>query len=132
MSVQASHEEASSPHEQGESLQCFVAAAIHGLAAPVPISGNIKSAIVPTYGWQKGGVGLKSTQAGEISVQRYLDQAGNVPVGAAVTAALTANQAAAATWSDGLPFGSLQVTVTNTSASAAADLSDVTVLLQSQ
>lgn len=132
MSVQATHEEASSPHEQGESLQCFLVASIHGLAGPVPLSGNVKSALVPTFGWQKGGVGVKSDQAGTISVQRYLDQAGEVPVGAAITANLTANEAAAVTWSDGLPFGSFQATVTNGSASAAANLSEITVLLQSQ
>lgn len=131
MSVIPAHEAVSSPHEQGESLQCFVLASVHALAGPIAASGNVKSAVIPTYGWQKGGIGVTSSQAGQLSVQRYLDAAGTIPVGAPITASLTAGMAAAVTWSDGLPFGSIQAEVTNTGGSPA-NLTNVTVLLQSQ
>ena len=131
MSVVDNHEQTSAPYDVGAAEQCFVAAGVHGIAGPIAASGNVKSNVIRTLGWQKGGIGLVSTQAGQISIQRYLDQAGTILVGAAITQALTANTAASATWSDGLPCGSVQITVTNSSGSTAATLSSITVLLQS-
>lgn len=132
MSLIASNEETSAPVEQAGSVQAVIAAAVHGLASAIAAAGNIKSNVIKTLGWQKGGVGLTSSQAGVLSVQRYLDQAGTIPVGAAITANLTAATAAAVTWSDGLPCQSIQIEVTNSSGSTAAVLTGTTVLLQAQ
>ncbi|MBJ9663191.1 hypothetical protein [Burkholderia gladioli] len=116
--------------ELGPALQCLQSAAQLGLAGNVPANGNLAGLVLVSNGWKLFSVGLKSTQAGQISVQRFLDLAGTVPQGAAVTAALTANTAASATvGTDGLPFASVQVTVTNSSGSAAT-LSAVQGLFQ--
>ncbi|MBB3258214.1 hypothetical protein F4827_003082 [Paraburkholderia bannensis] len=116
--------------ELGPALQCLQSAAQLGLNASVPASGSLSGNVIVSNGWKSFAVGLKSTQAGQISVQRFLDLAGTVPQGAAVTAALTANTAGYATvGADGLPFASVQVTVTNSGASAAT-LSNVQGLFQ--
>jgi hypothetical protein len=116
--------------ELGPALQCIQSAAQLGLNASVPASGNLAGSVIVSNGWKLFSVGLKSTQAGQISVQRFLDLAGTVPQGAAVTAALTANTAAYATvGTDGLPFASVQVTVSNSGASVAT-LSSVQGLFQ--
>lgn len=70
-------------------------------------------------GFKAIAVGAKSTQVGAINIQRYLDRAGQVPVGAVITAALVANTAQWATVNDGIPFQSFTVQITNTSGSPA-------------
>jgi hypothetical protein len=116
--------------ELGPALQCPQTAAQLGLNASVPASGNLVGNVMFSNGWKLFSVGLKSTQAGQISIQRFLDLAGAVPQGAPVTAAITANTAASATvGTDGLPFASVQVTVTN-SGTSAATLSNVQGLFQ--
>ncbi|WP_234775181.1 hypothetical protein [Paraburkholderia tropica] len=116
--------------ELGPALQCLQAAAQLGLNASVPASGSLAGTVLVSNGWKLFSVGLKSTQAGQISIQRFLDLAGTVPQGAAVTAALTANTAGSATvGTDGLPFASVQATVTN-SGTSAATLSGVQGLFQ--
>ncbi|CAE6838409.1 hypothetical protein [Paraburkholderia nemoris] len=117
--------------ELGPSLQAPLTAAQLGLNAQVPASGQLQSGILQSNGWKYFALGLKSTQAGAINIQRFLDAAGTVPIGAVVTAALTASTAQSASigTADSLPFMSFQVTVTNTGASAAT-LSNVAGLLQ--
>lgn len=116
--------------ELGPALQCPMNAAQLGLNASVPATGSLPGSVIVSNGWKLFSVGLKSTQAGQISIQRFLDVAGTVPQGAAVTAALTANTAAFATvGTDGLPFASVQVTVSNSGGSAAT-LSSVQGLFQ--
>ncbi|MCM2547638.1 hypothetical protein [Burkholderia glumae] len=116
--------------ELGPALQCLQSAAQLGLTGTVPANGSLAGPALVSNGWKLFSVGLKSSQAGQISVQRFLDLAGTVPQGAAVTASLTANTAASATvGTDGLPFASVQVTVTNSSGSAAT-LSAVQGLFQ--
>ena len=115
--------------EEGSALQWQIPSAAHNLVGPVPNGGNILSPVIPAPGWQKGAVGLTSTQAGQISVQRYIDAAGTVPVGAPLTAALVATVANWVSWQDGVPYGSFRITVTNTGG-APATLTNVAVLLQ--
>ncbi|MDR6381825.1 hypothetical protein [Paraburkholderia caribensis] len=117
--------------EQGPSLQCPITAAQLGLAAQVPASGQLQSGILLSNGWKYFALGLKSTQAGAVTIQRFLDAAGTVAIGAPVTAALTANTAQTVSigTADTLPFMSYQVTVTNTGGSPAT-LSNVAGLLQ--
>ncbi len=116
--------------ELGPALQCLRSAAQLGLNAQVPAAGNLPGSVIVSNGWKLFSVGLQSSQAGQLTIQRFLDLAGTVPQGAPVTAALTANTAAYATvGTDGLPFASVQVTVSNSGGSAAT-LSNVQGLFQ--
>ena len=114
----------------GGAMQVLVPAAVHGLGTTVAKSGNILSNLVPSDGMQTGAVGVTSTQAGAINVQRYLDDAGTIPQGAALTAAITANAPAVLNITDGNPFASFTAQITNTSSSTAATLSNLGILLQ--
>ena len=67
---------------------------------------------------------VMSSQAGSITLQRYLDRAGAVPVGEPITASEPQTVIA----SDGVPFQSFTIRITNTSGSVA-NLSDFTCLL---
>jgi hypothetical protein len=99
-----------------------------GLATQVPADGTELSNIVRTQGLTFGAFGLTSDQAGSLSVQRYLDANGQIPLGSPLTATLTAAVANSVSWTDGLPAVSLQITVTN-SAGSAANLSNITLNL---
>jgi hypothetical protein len=57
-----------------------------------------------------------SGAVGTLTLQRYLDNAATVPIGAAVTAAMTGGIAATVEVNDGTPFGSAILTVLNSSA----------------
>ena len=83
------------------------------LTTPVPGNGNVTSGPVNTQGLTRGAVGMKSDQAVTLSVQRYIDAAGLVPLGAAITVALAANVANSVNWTDGAPATSIVITVTN-------------------
>jgi hypothetical protein len=108
----------------------------HGLPAAVPAGspGSVTSNVINTNGLNKGAVGLASTQAGNLTVQRYADGAGQIPLPAAVngapTVAIVANTPIAVTWADGTPTGSIVITVTNSSGSTAANLTNLTVNLE--
>lgn len=78
------------------------------------------SGVLPSDGYKALAIGVTSTQAGAIDVTRYIDAAGTIALdNPALTKALLASTAAVLTVTDGLPFASFVVTVTNTSASAA-------------
>lgn len=119
-------------YERGATQQVLLTAAQMALALSVPASGgSVQSALLQMNGWQRFSIGLTSSQAGTLSVQRYLDVAGTIPQGAAVTAALTAATAAVVNaGSDLAPCASVQVTVSNSSGSTAT-LSNVGAILQS-
>lgn len=105
-----------------------VPAATLALPGSITASGTIQSAIVPTSGLSKLAVSVQSTQAGTLSVQRFVDPAGSIAQGAALTAALTANTLALINNNDGLLYQSLQVSVTNTGV-VTATVSDNIVLM---
>ena len=115
----------------GPTVQALVPAAVHGLGTSVPASGTIVSNPILTDGYKVAAVGVTSTQAGQIQVQRYLDEAQTVKQGPALTATLTANTAQVLNVTDGYPFASFTVTITNSSGSAAT-LSGLGILLQAQ
>ncbi|MGC9237754.1 MAG: hypothetical protein ACP5GF_12785 [Thiomonas sp.] len=115
--------------DNGPKLQKLLTASELGLSTSVAASGSNASNVIQSNGYGAFAVAVTSTQAGTISVQRYLDPAGTIPQGAALTASLTANTAAVVNATDGAPFGSFVVTVTN-SGSSAATLSNVGALLQ--
>ena len=114
----------------GGSMQVLVPATVHALASTIPLSSNITSNLILSDGMKTVAVGVKSTKTGAINVQRYLDDAGLVPQGAALTTALAANTAAVLNVTDGNPFASFTVNITNTDGAAAATLTNLAILLQ--
>jgi hypothetical protein len=87
--------------------------------ATIAASGNYTSNLIISDGFKAIAVGVLSTQNGAINIQRYLDKAGLVPQGAAITVAITGGTAQVCNSNDGLPFQSFKITITNTSASVA-------------
>lgn len=124
-----SHLDAHAWVDTGPKLQKFLTAADIGLSTSVAASGSSQSALVLSNGYGEFAFAVTSSQAGSVSIQRYLDTAGTIPQGAALTASLTASTAAVVNATDGVPFASFQVTVNN-SGTAAATLSNVGLLLQ--
>lgn len=118
--------------ERSQVLQCEQTLAQLNLAVSVPISGNVTSGVILSNGWLAFSLGLTSSQTGSISIQRYLDLAGTVAQGAAITAALTAaTPAVANVTNDGKPWATMIITVANTSASTIAALTAGAGLWQS-
>lgn len=72
-------------------------------------------------------VSAELTQTGEITVQRYIDTAGTIPIGEPVTQPLTANTLGYVAINDGLPSAAFSVAVENTGG-GAADLSNFAIL----
>lgn len=107
------------PQGQAQKCQCEINATQLGFTGAVPGSGNLVSNVIQGDGYASLAYGMKSSQAGSISVQRYLDAAGTIPVGAAVTATLVANTAQWLTINDGLVYQSVIVTVANSSGTPA-------------
>lgn len=95
----------------------------------VAASGNVQSNLMRSNGYKYLAVGVQSTQAGSISIQRYIDQAGTIPQGPAITAALSAGVANVANAVDNNPFQSFKVTISNSGGSAAT-LSNLAILAQ--
>lgn len=129
MPIASNIAEAHIPADKGPSLQAPLTAALIGLAVSVPATGNVLSEVILTNGYKSLAVGVTSSQAGAVIVQRYLDQAGLVPQGPAIQVALSAGVAAVLNNNDGAPFQSMTVEVTNTAA-VAANLTNLLVLLQ--
>jgi hypothetical protein len=108
----------------------------HGLPAAIPAGspGTITSNVINTNGLNRGAVGLVSNQNGNLTVTRYADGAGQIPLAAGipnpVTVAIVASTPIAVSWSDGTPTGSIAITVTNSNSSAPAALANVSVNLQ--
>ena len=85
----------------------------------IAASGNFTSALVYADGFKNIAAGVTSTQAGAISIQRYIDKAGLIAQGAAVSTSLTASTPGVVNVNDGLPFQSFVLKITNTGASTA-------------
>lgn len=98
---------------------------------PVPTTiaggGNWASGIIPGAGYNKLATTAQLSQAGTLTIQRYVNAAGTIPIGAAIVQALSANTLGYAAVNDGLPFASWQVTIANTSGSVG-NLTNVVLL----
>src|SRR5690348_16818907 len=84
-----------------------------GLANTIAASGTIHSSLFITNGMGNLALGLTLSQSGTLSVQRYIDGAGNVPMGAAVTQALTAGTNGVLLSNDDKPFRTAKIAVVN-------------------
>lgn len=108
------------PVDSGPLVQAFLTAAQLGLTSPGT------SPLMSSGGYPRIAVGATSSATGSISVQRYLDAAGTIPQGPALTQALSAATAGVLNVSDGAPFQTFTVTITG------GTLSNVGALLQSR
>lgn len=116
--------------EVAQTLQFVASAALQNLPSSVAASGSVSGNLIQTNGYKVIAAAITSTQAGTLQVQRYLDAAGTIAQGAALSVTLSAATPAVLNSNDGVPFQSLKVTVTNSSASAAT-LSGAYLMLQS-
>ena len=87
--------------------------------ATIAASGLYQSGVIPSNGFKAIGIGVLSSQAGTITIQRYLDAAGLVPVGAPIAPTITAGTPQWATVNDGTPFRSFKFQISNSGTSAA-------------
>lgn len=130
------------PNDQGNpagAIPVYIAGGAAGSAVnPVPpnappatlaAAGVWSSGVISAAGFNKLAAAATLTQTGTLTIQRYIDAAGTVPLGAAITQAMTASTPATAWVNDGQPAASWQVTVTNTSGSTGT-LSGVVLLEQ--
>lgn len=85
--------------------------------ATIGAGGNYTSGVIVCPGFKSLAVGVTLSQAGTITIQRYIDKAGLVPIGALVSTTLVAATANWATVNDGLPFQSFKFVISNTSGS---------------
>jgi hypothetical protein len=97
-------------------------------AATLGAAGTYQSGVIPAPGWKGIAIGVKSSQTGAITIQRFMDKAGLVPVGAPITASLVANTANWVNVDDGVPYQSFSFSITNTGG-ATANLSNFCCLL---
>ena len=109
--------------------QAPVPATTHNLPSTVAAGGSVTSSLIVTEGFSLISAGVTSTQAGSLTIQRYLDAGGTVPQGAASSVALTAASAANLDVLDGKPFASFRLSVSNSGSNAAA-LTGFALLLQ--
>ena len=98
----------------------------------IAASGTWTSNLLPTDGFKVIAVGVTSSQAGVLSVQRYLDTAGLVAQGPPITQAITAATPAVVNANDNAPAQSFKITITNTNGSSAATITNFACLLNAQ
>jgi len=130
MSNPISHFDVHTPVDIGQVLQKALSPAAINLSTSVPAGQNVTSQVILSNGYKALAFACTSSQNGSVSIQRYLDEAGTVAQGAALTASLTAATAAVLNNSDNDPFQSMVITVSNSGGSAAT-LTNTLLLLQS-
>ncbi|HEU0117705.1 MAG TPA: hypothetical protein VFR09_03650 [Alphaproteobacteria bacterium] len=117
------------PYASWAARQAPVPANVHNVPATIPGSGNVQSSLIVTEGFSLVSAGITSSQAGTMSIQRYLDAGGTVTQGPAVQVSLSAGVAANLDILDGRPFASMKLTITNASGTTA-NLTNFALLLQ--
>jgi len=83
--------------------------------ATIVAGATFNTGIMPTLGCKGLAASAELTQTGVLSIQRYIDLAGTIPIGAAITQAMSAATLATVSVNDGLPAASWQVSIQNTS-----------------
>jgi hypothetical protein len=98
---------------------------------PATLAGGASwvSGPISLSGYRSLAVNAKLSQAGTLTIQRYMDLLGLIAIGAPVTQAMTANVDAYVALNDGLPAVTYSITVHNTSGSTG-NLTNVAVLEQ--
>lgn len=109
--------------------QAPVPQATHNLPSSIPASGLVQTNLIKSDGYTLISAGITTTQAGTMSIQRYLDDGGTQVEGAPATVPLVAGVPANLDVLDGQPFCSFILTVTNSSASVST-INGFALLLQ--
>ncbi|VVC76002.1 hypothetical protein AQUSIP_13030 [Aquicella siphonis] len=117
------------PYDVGQVLQAEMSLSDMGLVDTVPANDSINSNLLFMNGYKFFAFALTSTQNGDISIQRYVDRAGLIAQGAALTGSLTAATPFVYTLTDTKPFQSMKITINNSAGSDAA-LTNVLLLMQ--
>ena len=117
------------PYPNWSVRQAPVPATVHNMPASIAGSGSAQSSLIVTEGFSLVSAGVTASQAGTMSIQRYLDAGGTVAQGLAIQVALTAATAANLDVLDGKPFASFKLTITNSSGSTS-NLTNFALLLQ--
>ena len=94
----------------------------------IAADGTYDVGLMNSDGYKVLAVGATLSQPGSIVVQRYIDLAGQVAQGSALTAALTAAEPGVVNATDNAPFASFNVLIVN-SGSVAAELSNFDILM---
>jgi hypothetical protein len=115
----------------GSTVQIPYALSDVGLSASILAAQTIESNIVFTNGYKSLAIGLTSSQNGTLTIQRFLDQAGEIPQDLTpISISLTAGQADVLNLTDNKPFQSARITIENTGGVTAA-IDPFMMLLQS-
>jgi hypothetical protein len=83
------------------------------LPTTIPAAGTYDSGVMGGSGYNRLAAAVTSSQNGVLSITRYIDAAGTIPIGTVATQALTAGTPGWTWINDGMPFASWRVTVTN-------------------
>ena len=110
----------------GPANQTQIPAAVHNLPSSIAPNASVTSNLIAVQGYTKVAAAATSSQNGVLSIQRFLDNKGAVPLGPPTTVVLAAGMPAALTVNDGQIFGSFVVIITN-GVNATALLVDVAV-----
>ena len=127
--VDTSYNPSYAPYASWAVRQAPIPATVHNLPSSIAGSGSAQTSLIVTEGFSLISAGITASQAGAMSVQRYLDAGGTVTQGAPVQVTLTANTAANLDVLDGKPFASFKLTVTNSSGSTS-NLTNFALLVQ--
>jgi hypothetical protein len=99
----------------------------------IPLSSNWTSSVINADGFKFITVAATSTQAGSINVQLYVDAAGTIKQGNALTVALGASPLGVLNVNGTTtPFQSFTAQITNTSGTTAATITGYALLLTAQ
>jgi hypothetical protein len=107
--------------DRGPKVEMPHAALTAAVAIPATIagSGTYTSPLIPANGFYDFTIGVTSTQAGTLTLLRYIDDLGQVALDSGQSTSLVANTAAVVTVVDGKPCAAFQVKVANGGGSAA-------------
>lgn len=96
----------------------------------IAANSSYNSGTVVTAGFSRIAIGLTLAAVGELTVSRFLDEAGTIKAGPDQTQALAAATPEVINLDDGLLFASFQFSIANTTGAGAA-LADTAILLGS-
>lgn len=103
-------------------------------ATPTPVpatiaaSGSWSSGVIPSQSYSAIVAAATLSEAGSITINRFIDGAGTIPIGTVVSQVLSATVPGWVGINDGLIFASFNVVIANTSGSLG-NLSGVAILL---
>ncbi len=117
------------PFAQTFRQQAPVPQTTHNLPDAIAGNSSVSTSLIRADGYTLISAGLTATQAGSLSIQRYLDDGGTQPQGPALTVPIAAHTAANLDVLDGKPFASFVLTVTNGAAAVSA-ITGFALLLQ--